>query len=229
MGLLHRRERDEVVRGWNERLDRIEDDVQELLTRRYIFRRLQEIVEANVRLHRPSHLYPYLVSTYASSAVAGVRRHTRNDRPARDGSLIGLLTDIRDNSNLLTRARHIGLYEVAGMPPDMAARSGSAAFDELASPEATHLERRHVQPDITSLRRSASTIEHYATRRIAHLDLRGPDRIPTFPELDAALDELGRIVRRYVFLIRGYDTDVVPTLDGGWEAVLMEPWIPAGP
>src|SRR2546426_6591714 len=117
---------------WLKRFDLIEDDVQEILLRRHVFRRLQEIVAANPRLHRPSYLYEYLMGTYAASAAIALRRHTRNDDERRDSSLIGLLHAVRRRPELLTRARHVQLYKDVGMPADIADRE----FDRIAEPGA---------------------------------------------------------------------------------------------
>ena len=103
-----------LIDEWLRRFDLIRADIQELLLRRQVFHRLQEIVAKNPKLHHPSYLYDYLEGTYAASAAIGVRRHVRLDDPARDGSLIGLLYAIRKYPEALTRARHVALYnEVA--------------------------------------------------------------------------------------------------------------------
>lgn len=127
-------EADPVVAAWLERLNLIQDDIQELLFRRLIFRRLREIVEANPRLHRPSLLYTYLTSTYAASSAAGVRRHARQDDQRRDASLIGLLFDIRRTPEVLTRSRHVAMYAVAGVPQRASLRPTSTRSLLLARP-----------------------------------------------------------------------------------------------
>jgi hypothetical protein len=222
--ILGRTEPDPTILDWLERFDLIESDVQGLLSHRYVFRRLQEIVQANPRLDRPSYLYNYLAGTYGASSIAGVRRHARMDDEHRDGSLLGLLYEIRRRAQLLTRTRHLLFYRAPGMP-ERFAEAGEREFDELGGPGVAHLEDRHVQPDIDALLSAAAVVERYATQRIAHLDRREPSAIPTFADLDASLDQLERIVRRYRRLLRGQDGEVMPVLDGGWEAVLMEPWI----
>jgi hypothetical protein len=144
---------------WLKRFDLIEDDVQEILLRRHVFRRLQEIVAANPRLHRPSYLYEYLTGTYAASAAIAVRRHARDDDERRGSSLIGLLHAVRRRPELLTRARHVQLYEDVGMPADLA----EAEFDRIAEPGAPHLAKPHVLRDLDELHRVADDLER--TRR----------------------------------------------------------------
>ncbi len=107
------------------------------------------------------------------------------------------------------------------MPADIAERE----FDRIAAPGSPHLERRHVQPDIDALRDPADRLQRYATQRIAHLDREEPKEIPTFSDLDAALDVFERLVRRYRLLLRGDGGDVLPIIAYPWEAVLTEPWI----
>jgi hypothetical protein len=49
--------------------------------------------------------------------------------------------------------------------------------------------------------------------------------IPTFDDLDGALDVFERLVRRYRLLLKGDGGDVVPVIVEPWEAVLQVPWI----
>jgi hypothetical protein len=167
-----------IVDDWLKRFDLIENDIQEILLRRHVFLRLQEIVAKNPRLHRPSYLYEYLAGTYAVTNAIAVRRHARHDDERRDGSLIGLLYAIRRSPELLTHIRHVALYEEEGMLADLAEKE----FDRLAEPGAAHLDREE------------------------------PSTIPTFDDLNKALDVFEKIVRRYRLLLRavGFDHIVVP-------------------
>jgi hypothetical protein len=177
-------------------------------------------VANNPKLHHPSYLYDYLESTYAASAAVGVRRHARFDKPDSDGSLLGLLLAIRRRPEILTRARHVHLYEEVGGPQKLA----DAEFDRLAEPGAPRLEARHIQPDIDALKRAVKELEEYATTRIAHLDREEPATIPKFSQLDEAFDVFERIVRRYKLFLRAEGGDIVPVIVEPWERVLTEPW-----
>lgn len=108
------------------------------------------------------------------------------------------------------------------MPADIAERE----FDCVAGPGSPHFERRQVQPDIDSLRDAADRLQQYASRRIAHLDREEPKEIPTFSDLDAALDVFERLVKRCRLLLRKIAGDVLPIIAYPCEAVLTEPWIP---
>ena len=154
-------EPDPVVVAWLETLDLIQDDIQELLFRRLIFRRLREIVEANPKLDRPSLLYTYLQSTYAASSAAGVRRRARQDDERRDASLIGLLFDIRRTPEVLTRSRHVAMYEAAGV----SARIAEAEFDKI-SPSARPISsvNMYAHIELAGLYRCARALCHAAHR-----------------------------------------------------------------
>jgi hypothetical protein len=210
-----------VIEDWIQRFDLMRLDVQELLLRHKVFNRLQEIVAANPRLHQPSYLYEYLEGTYAASAAAGIRRHARSDDHDRDASLIGLLYAIRAQPELLTRARHVRLYQDVGAPADLAEKE----FDRLAGAGQPHLERRHIQPDVDALIEASEILERFATKRIAHLDKEPPSAIPKFSDLDRAFDVFERIVKRYKLLLHGDGGDIVPIIAEPWERVLTEPWI----
>jgi hypothetical protein len=63
-------------------------------------------------------------------------------------------------------------------------------------------------------------------QRIAHLDREVPTTIPTFDDLNRALDVFERLVKRYRLLLRADGGDVVPVVVEPWETVLEVPWIP---
>jgi hypothetical protein len=158
-----------VISDWLARFDLIKIDIQALLLRRQVFHRLQEIVAANPKLHRPSYLYDYLASTYAVSAAAGVRRHARNDDQHRDASLVGLLFSVRRTPEILTRARHVSLRLEAEMPADIAKKEFSLRV----------LARRILNGDtcsLTSMRSARQRTGLSGTRRSGSRTLTGKRR-----------------------------------------------------
>ena len=193
----------DLMQDWERRLDLIENDVvQSLLLRRYIFREIQGIVERNPRIQKPSIFFDWMASGYVASTVMAVRRHVDPDSDA--SSLIALLREIRKRPELLSRERHVGrYYEVGGSEFQ---KVGHREFDRFAGDAGAHVDPRLVQDDITGLQRMTEHLERYATKRVAHLDAKGPDRIPTFGELDQAIDLLEALVKRFSKLVEKVDS-----------------------
>jgi hypothetical protein len=74
---------------------------------------------------------------------------------------------------------------------------------------------------------AAANVKAYVDEHIAHSDKRPRTPLPTFAELDAALDLIGELMSKYCLLLTAAGLpDVVPTIQNDWEAVFRQPWIP---
>jgi hypothetical protein len=83
-----------------------------------------------------------------------------------------------------------------------------------------------IKQDLDALRGHYEAIESYVDRRIAHFDEKGPRSIPTFAELDRALDALGEIFQRYATLLTGEEPSIfAPVPDYDWLAPLRVAWL----
>ena len=93
-----------------------------------------------------------------------------------------------------------------------------------------HIDHSIVQQDLCELEShggKSGKIEEYADRVFAHRDKRGT-RIPTFNELDACIDTLQKLTRKYRLLITGQDAGeslVIRLIDDNFEEVFRQPWI----
>ncbi|WP_345302623.1 hypothetical protein [Lysobacter hankyongensis] len=65
-----------------------------------------------------------------------------------------------------------------------------------------------IEIDIESLNASASTVESFLDRRVAHFDRRPPSRMPTYDDLHGCLDVLERLTVKYHMLLtaESYET-----------------------
>jgi len=207
-----------MIVEWDGLLDRIDGDIENLLLRRYVFREVRTIVDSNPRLHKPSIFYEWMTSTYAASAIMTLRRQADQGKDA--VSLWKLLMGIREHAEVLTRIRHVAFYDtsIAGI--------GEREFDELAGIGQPYMDSRRVQTDATSLQHVTEKLRDYATKRIAHTLDTAPKQIPTFTDLDAAIDLVEVLTKKYKLLIRGQGGDILPTVAFPWKAIFTETWIP---
>ncbi len=65
---------DEVFKLWDGWLDKIYSEIQGLLVLRHVFREVQAIIKANVRIQKPSSFYKWMGATYSAAVPFGVRR-----------------------------------------------------------------------------------------------------------------------------------------------------------
>ena len=211
---------DERYAQWQAWIKRIRGDVQNVLHRRQVFREVWEIIGANPRIQKPSAFYSWMKSVYAAASVMGVRRQVDTDRDAI--SLRKLILDIRANPGALSRERHIALY------PDHLHYLAHRGFDRLAEPGGAYIDGWNVQNDVTRLQKTTHALERFATKRVAHLDPEDP-RIAAhveLVELDAALDLLEELVKKYCKLLLAEGGEIVPVIQYDWKAIFQEPWIP---
>jgi hypothetical protein len=92
-----------------------------------------------------------------------------------------------------------------------------------------HVDPNLVAADLDSLDEKAKQVVEYVDRHVAHADARPITNVPTFAELNGAIDAIGDLFKRYVLLVtvESYAT-LVPVPQYDWEAVFREPWILPG-
>lgn len=208
---------DERFKKWGEWIMVIHNHVENAILSRHIRQEVAAIIDANPRIQRHSSFYEWMAVGYAASGLMAVRRQLDKDR--KSISLARLLSEIVAYPHVLSRARFVRLYrpelqEIAHYDFDMHVASG-----------ANHIDPTIVQNDLDALRTRARDVERYGTKRVAHFDDKGPKNIPTFQELDNALDLIHALRVKYLFLLwaRAYQ-EPVWTYD--WKAIFREPWIP---
>ena len=153
-----------------------------------------------------------------SSWSSGTSTHADNI------SLAGLLEDIARNSALLSRARFVALY------PPAEQKSAGTVFDKHAGVGNSHVDAAVVRADIAKLRSLTRRCEEYADRLVAHRDKRGVSAVPTYEELNEAIDFTESLLQRYYLLLRADSlASVKPTFPYPWKRVFEVAWVPPKP
>ena len=97
---------------WDRWLEAILKEVQNLVLYQFVYRDLQSMIDNNKDLQKPSLFYDFMFTSYAAWAVMAVRRIAKAQKDSI--SFIGILKDMEENYQLLTRERFVSLYR-----PDM--------------------------------------------------------------------------------------------------------------
>ena len=210
----------EWVQKWRSDIKAIYKDMVNLLYRRKLFRRWRDIVREQPRLRRGSLYLDWIVGNYTAALAAGVRRHT--DLDPNSASLGRLLQELLENPTVFTREVFVAEYTSAGtLGPEI----GNAEFDDFADGSGNVLDSAKLEADKESLKTACDGIRQYVNGYIAHLDSRTPATIPTFANLDTALDCLNNLVKKYYHILTCIGADVEPQIIDLWELTLMFPWI----
>lgn len=208
---------EEIFGRWEQWLGTIRDDVYGIMHARHIFKEVQGIVTKNPALQKPNIFYEWMARSYAVTCAMGVRRQADVDQKA--VSLMKLLRDMRKHATILTRERHVALY------PSVMKEIAGKHFDHIARGAKNHVDPTLLQENITALQEAAKDLLPYATKTLAHLDANPPDKIPTYADLDKALDVVGTLFNRckLILLAEGGD-EVAPMILEPWKKIFDVPW-----
>jgi hypothetical protein len=215
-------ERYERWLGWLKGVDR---DVTQLALDRFVFQRLGEITHA---AELPaSYLFDALNYWYVRSQATAVRRQCEVHRDA--ASLASLLDQIRAYPNVLTRSRYVGLCVVGQDDQREHARyrqRGHEAFDGLAGQGNETIPAERIEADLQRLADVAEPVKRFVDRLVAHWDRRGLSELPTFADLNAAIDVIGEVYRDWSqWLTAQFRAELVPAFQYDWEAPLRVAWL----
>jgi hypothetical protein len=221
---------DSRIEKWRRWLDEaITPDVHDIYLHRATYKRVQEIVVANERLPRDSYFWEYLEDTYATTQAVAVRRQAEPSTRVR--SLGQLIKEVAENAQHVTRDFFVGMW-VDPDDRDEIRRMGwtqiaTSTWDEkFGGSVGEHLDPTIPLADLAALTETAASLKAFVDERIAHSDRRPRSPLPTFEDLDAAVDQIGELVVKYYLLFTAAGlVDLVPALQTDWEAVFRQPWI----
>jgi hypothetical protein len=202
--------------GWLE--EKIRPEVLTIYWRRHVYRTVADITSSR-KPHLPaSHFFDYLRDTYAITQAVAVRRQA--ERSSRVISLGTLLAEVAAEPERMTRERFVSQYDA-----DDQGRGDEAFTEHFGGHVADHLDPALVSADIDRLKVESAKVVRYVNRNFAHLDLDPVRELPLFEDLNAAIDVVGEMFKRYVLLLTasGY-AQLVPVAQERWEAVFDEPW-----
>lgn len=202
-------------------VDEIRWEIVELVTNKHIFWEIQGMIKRNPNIQKPNSFFRFIGQTYYDYGVIAVRRQIKCD--TQSISFVRLLKEIIETPHLLTRERFVNLYQ-ADMRED-----ANQIFDEQFPGECPdHIDPTMVQQDLEDLKKQGAKLEEFADRRVAHHDRRAPKTIPTYNELDIAIDCLKKLTRKYVLLFEARDLGddlLVEFVENYWEEIFSQPWI----
>jgi hypothetical protein len=209
-------------RGWI--TGPIRSDLIGMHHRRFIWRRIGEITEANPEVgDQPSAFWDFLAQTYAATQAIAIRRQA--DTNPHVSSLALVIKQMRDNAQALTRDSYVGLFDQSD---DLLVQRGHQGFDGLAG-GGDHLDPEIPRADLLALQQAARQVRLYADQHIAHA-MANPtmQEMPTYADLHGAIDAIGEICRKYtVALTAGWWLTWEPVIQGDWQAIFRVAWLPA--
>jgi hypothetical protein len=229
---------DVIWQRWREQLERITQETYRLHHYRQLWRELAEITQAaNLP---PSVFFDALPVWYVSTQGAAVRRQL--DRTRGTVSLIRLLDDIQQNPGVVTRDRHIaawcgqagepawgdGAADAEALRDELRLRDANRNFDRFAGAGRDTIDRALVRADVAELERAGEVVKRYVDQAVAHTALNPERSVPTYGDLNAAMDRVAELVAKYASLLNaeilwGFE----PAIQEDWKAPFRQAWIAA--
>lgn len=213
---------DDRFNKWNKWIDVILSEITKLSIDRHIFWEVQDIINNNPKIQKPSSFYDFLRNIYGVSAVMGVRKQVKIDKDSI--SLAKLLQEICETPKILSRARFFANFKGSTVE-----KFNSRNFDKFAGKTGDHVDPELIKLDLGELKSKAQECEKYADRRVAHFDKKAISNIPTFTDLDNCIDFLEKLMKKYYLLFRASSlTSILPVSQNkyDWKAIFKEVWIP---
>lgn len=212
-------------RRWRSWLPAINRDLTDLLGKREIFWKLQEIAQENSDVLKHGALFDWMCRNYIAAVVMSVRGFV--DERSDVQSLWRILYEVLQHPGVINRRAHCALYRGTSV---MALDMGNRTFNSVVGRNTVALSRSDIQKDLRALEDVSARIKVFANMRIAHrAPARELRRHPRFNELDAAMDTIDRIFCKYNLLLAASGmSSAFATRQYNWLEVLYEPWIKPG-
>ena len=219
---------------WCVRFDQLHNGVIRLFHDRAIWRTILAMLDANPGVARGSFGEYWLGSCYTDSMLIGIRRET-----GADGGSIGIRRSLASLAAAPRMARR-DWYEQQIRQRAGQGRDGrdladlDVAFNIFAAPGQPFIDAARIRQDIGALEAVISRVNTYTTKTIAHRD-DNPRRVPAAPavtwaELDAAVDAVGGIYKKYYRLRHPGEAlgALTPLKSPGWIQMFQTAWMPPG-
>ncbi len=211
---------------WREALSIIGNDLADLFTHRLLWRSTVDAALAQVAAHdhEADRVWPnHYTQMYAVTQSIAVRRVIVPGKYGDQVSLGRLLSDVAANSHWITWDRVI--HHVADKCPRRIMEAERQEVWSYWSDAGGIFQQGVPQRDRDELFRTAAELLNWTDTRLAHLNpKKAPSSNPTYDQLDASIDRVGRIFNRYTRLLWGFDSDVSRVeLEAGWTALLSRP------
>lgn len=162
------------------------------------WRELQAALDANPLIPQPNYVADWIREMYGLTIAVGIRR--QGDRARDVITLRRLIDDVARNPTAISRSFYVERYpEFMRQFSDHPHRE----FDTFAGPEGEHPDPALIRDDLAELGRIIKVVADYVNKHLAHRAARADVPIPTYDDLDRALDEFDRLLKRYYLLIDG--------------------------
>ena len=211
---------DEIYEKLNGEFDRVYAEVQSLRVNQHVFWEVQEIIRNNPNLRKPSTFYGWMGNMYAAAMAAAVRRLV--DQTRGTVSFVRLLEQVKAKPACVSREAYKKRCTDPNLPPAYV----DADYDRLVGLGMPHPDPLTIADEIGELKKRTERLRQFVNEHVAHAALQQEKTLPTFQDLDDAIDTLEALAKRYLHLFHGMAlSSALPTWQYDWKEIFRYPWI----
>jgi len=218
---------DLLYETWLRWFEQISNETYTLFLYREYWRGLAEMTQANDTIP-PSTFFDALGVWYAATQATSIRRQL--DADDRSISFRNMLADIEAHPEVMTRERHLKLWRTDDprqIVQEGTKQRGNALYDNFAGPENNEIDPALTKADLKQLCTNGKPVRTFVNKAIAHTDEVALGSTATYAELNAVIDELGELLKKYSLLLTaGSLVELVPVGDEWRRAFLVAWWKP---
>jgi hypothetical protein len=218
--------------GWCARFDRTHNGVIRLFHDRAIWRTIRAMIDSNPAVQQAGFAENWLAWSYTTTQLIGIRRESGADTDS-----IGIrrsLKSLASTPRMATRSRYRQQIQQRGSDGEDLERLAES-FNQFAAPGRPFADAGLVRADLAQLEAVILRVNDYTTKVLAHRDdnitVRTSAAPPvTWGELDAAINAIGAIHKKYYQLRHGGKTlwSLTPVITPGWVRMFETAWMPPG-
>lgn len=211
-------------RKWRKWLPRMRSDITDMLGKRDVFWELQDVAKENPKILNPGNFFDWMCRNYVIAQTVGIRGLV--DQHKHSHSLWRLLFEILEHPGVLDRNTHVRMYRSSPLGETL----GHMSFNAAVGRGSKCLGLRVVRADLRRIEDASERVRRFVNKRVAHRTSPGEIRkLPTFDEIDTALETLDEIFCKYNLLLTAQGmTTCHATRQHEWREVLLEPWVVRG-
>lgn len=209
---------DEVYEKWLSWLEHIKDAVIELHHNRQIWKELTEAIWEHAGDTPYDTFIAHYTRLYVDGQTMAIRRLVKEHSQSSEISLRRLVKDMIHQPTVMSRTRYVGLYTARVELEDHWVKKAEEDFaNNFGTGEWLDLLR--LEKDLVTLDNDFELVTRFADRTVAHIDKRGVEQLPTFGDLNKAIDDAAEMFRRYALLLTASDwVMLAPAIQENWRA-----------
>lgn len=218
---------------WRRWLDGTDDETNGKITneviamhaRRTPWREITELEKGDGLPSPGAYWWEWVVDCYVVTQSIAIRRQL--DQGPNALSLGRMLREMVDHPGVVTRELWLSNWSTQNDEHQawIANKQWDENFAGKADPDVLDPDR--VAADLQALVDGGAKMRGYVNRHIAHVDRRGSKTLPTYGDIDEAVDFIGSLFRRYYGLMMAASwTQLEPSFQHDWAAPLRTAWLP---